>query len=887
MASLSIGDRVNVKEEPGTIRFFGTTSFAPGKWVGVELDNPHGKNNGVVQGTRYFDCRKEGNYGVFVRPNLLLSTTSKSLLQTRELLDAEKIVIRLQDKLKVARQEIADNKQQIETLRTALNAKSSLFDDLEIKLEGLVVDQNYLKDRNNSLSKQLELLQEKYNEVSADYAILQEESELNKELELAVQLQVSDGGDVTHDDLELLVLRNKKLEITLQSLQKLSSEREAQFKSEIFTLRKNNTDISELRKSYAIISAKLEEAETTVEQLQEQLESVSALDLVIENLTQKNEVLQAKVTELTKSVTELMELNELNTSLEEYQLKMELELKTQIETLVNDVQSWKDKFSELSLRNEDLQRTIGNIKSAPEFVNQDNSRVEELVLDVKKLTALIKQDKLELKATSEDLRLKNNLISKVIPASIAERFRILTALQKSASECDIVREHFLEDLPNQRLEDQLLLLHFRHYALILSALVEFGVDKNTPSWESLQLAASDAIHEMHQIFNKVKNDDTECLNLTFVEKIALDHPFILERMNLDLHRLFELLDLAIIAEISSTIISRIIADFFVNQQESGNIIQNLKDHHIVASRVSSRAHALYDTLMQSKCKSDWNFSTPSLTQLNSLLLQLYLKLRQEASYYSSDDHGPDKLISIIGNAISLGLLLVEGTRDFERILDSLSTDPTNQSLGIQSFYSELFEPSSFNDKEVVTNIHSSNDQVIEELKHNIDLLEKNMESLIKSQRIESDELQKQLSDAKREVADLQSLYDALKKENKAIEAELELILRSNSIVSHHQVPFFEDLKARMKFTNELALVEEVSLLKDMVLCGIGYVVDTLDDIRWLEAPLFEDTSSLKRFNAESFAQEARIRREQAVWLLKSLGERKPHATGRVRYRMLY
>ena len=46
------GARVNVREKGlhGTVKFFGNTDFAPGKWVGVELDDALGKNNGVVKG---------------------------------------------------------------------------------------------------------------------------------------------------------------------------------------------------------------------------------------------------------------------------------------------------------------------------------------------------------------------------------------------------------------------------------------------------------------------------------------------------------------------------------------------------------------------------------------------------------------------------------------------------------------------------------------------------------------------------------------------------------------------------------------------------------------------------------------------------------------------
>lgn len=48
------------------IQFAGITSFAPGDWLGIRLDEPTGKNDGSVQGERYFEC--EPGYGMFIRP---------------------------------------------------------------------------------------------------------------------------------------------------------------------------------------------------------------------------------------------------------------------------------------------------------------------------------------------------------------------------------------------------------------------------------------------------------------------------------------------------------------------------------------------------------------------------------------------------------------------------------------------------------------------------------------------------------------------------------------------------------------------------------------------------------------------------------------------------
>jgi len=71
-AGMKVGDRceVTLGGKRGLVAYVGKIpQIAPGWWVGVQYDEPVGKNDGTVKGKRYFECPPK--YGGFLRPDKL------------------------------------------------------------------------------------------------------------------------------------------------------------------------------------------------------------------------------------------------------------------------------------------------------------------------------------------------------------------------------------------------------------------------------------------------------------------------------------------------------------------------------------------------------------------------------------------------------------------------------------------------------------------------------------------------------------------------------------------------------------------------------------------------------------------------------------------------
>ena len=82
-SNFHVGNQVLIGNKMmGVVRFVGHTHFAAGLWVGVEIGVPKGRNDGSINGHRYFSC--DSGHGLFAPPHKLTVISDESKVENSE-----------------------------------------------------------------------------------------------------------------------------------------------------------------------------------------------------------------------------------------------------------------------------------------------------------------------------------------------------------------------------------------------------------------------------------------------------------------------------------------------------------------------------------------------------------------------------------------------------------------------------------------------------------------------------------------------------------------------------------------------------------------------------------------------------------------------------------
>lgn len=378
MTTILIGDSVLVRGQRGEVRFVGTTKFAPGKWVGIELDNAVGKNDGSLNGIRYFECKKNGIYGIFVRESLIEHVATKE--ESVEQPHIKSMVNKLQNKLKNAKHELNVLQNEAEALRYQLSMAQDRYSMAEERVEIIETEKGYLESRVETLSKNLGDVISKYEETKVDFQLIAEELALKSIFE-SEAIHKLDKSQLPSEDYDLLCKRHEDLKAVIERMNGLvcddmpiNDDKRSIEDHGVLDMTKNLKD-------------ELSKANETIAYLKHQLDILGQLEQIIEALTASNDELTSKVATLENTVEELTELHELDKSLEENQTLIENQLKQEIRELKNLVEKDQEAMSELKNANSYLEKHIESIKSK-EYSKSFNNLNKQLQLFEQRMATL-------------------------------------------------------------------------------------------------------------------------------------------------------------------------------------------------------------------------------------------------------------------------------------------------------------------------------------------------------------------------------------------------------------------------------------------------------------------------------------------------------------------
>ncbi|XP_003384705.1 PREDICTED: dynactin subunit 1-like [Amphimedon queenslandica] len=463
------GLRVLVKDKnlEGTIRFFGNTEFAPGKWVGVELDDPKGKNNGSVKDKVYFECREK--HGLMVRslqieslgdvpsstlvpkkrlggtkspitgsspgakrsqlakpsprsgsghttPGSTPSSTSPKVphkatpkdeesplppplpLVSAESGGTDPVVLDLQQKLSILQQKRAEDKTKIKELekyrmqyqqmveykakwtesqsdlQQQLKQAKKEARDAQLTKEQVEDELRELSDAVEIATLDKEMAEEKCEGLLAENEALKEQiQELSMDLEI-LQNEISESGyegAAASGQLKQLEQQNNRLKEALMRLRDVSNEEKSEHQLLLRDFEKQTQVLSQTNEQKSRLEEELKGAEEFIATLKEQVDIAMGAEEMVEKLTEQNLKLEEDIVQLNEAVSDLEALRELSEQQEEIKIEEEHELREELDMNMNNIRQLEQKLDASQETIVDQQKTIDKFRDLVRHLQTD------------------------------------------------------------------------------------------------------------------------------------------------------------------------------------------------------------------------------------------------------------------------------------------------------------------------------------------------------------------------------------------------------------------------------------------------------------------------------------------------------------------------------------
>ncbi|CCE62784.1 hypothetical protein TPHA_0D01440 [Tetrapisispora phaffii CBS 4417] len=356
---VGVGDRVLAPTGgSGIARYIGPTEFADGLWCGIELDDSVGKNDGSVNGVRYFDLSKEGGlYGLFVKVDKIDKIVEnvkvhKSEGSTNDVKRLKGVIEKLQDKVLSLQSQLANK----ETAKF-LEWYEDEINHLNLSIEKLSLKETDYLLKISDLIESLDDLKCKYNECIVTLKELETEVDTSRKLDKKRIGELLNDAHIDETNLKDLATRlYNSLTSTTDQYESLLAENE--------DLLGENTTLQALFEDLNKENIALSKTATD---LDKELEIVKDSKELVEFLTNENSKLQNILERKSSKIIDMEKEIEYQNNIISVYAEMEQELHLEIEDL-------KIKYSKSVKNNEDLVNE--NVKLSSELKNLFNTNAD-------------------------------------------------------------------------------------------------------------------------------------------------------------------------------------------------------------------------------------------------------------------------------------------------------------------------------------------------------------------------------------------------------------------------------------------------------------------------------------------------------------------------------
>ncbi|XP_069611723.1 CAP-Gly domain-containing linker protein 1 isoform X7 [Ranitomeya imitator] len=530
---LKLGDRVLVSgSKAGVIRFLGETDFAKGEWCGVELDEPLGKNDGAVAGTRYFQCQPK--YGLFAPVHKVTRIGFPSTTPAKAKTTVRKVPVTPTTPASLKRSPSASSISSMSSISSSVSNKPSrtgLLTETSSryarKISGTTALQEALKEKQQHIEQ---LLAERDMERAEVAKATSHVGEVEQELAV-----IRDGHDQyvmemegKMDQLRAMVeaADREKVELLNQLEEEKRKVEDLQFRVEEESITKGDLEVATVSEKSRImelekdLALKTKEVANMRQKLIESSKQSSDVDSSL-SLLQEISSLQENISTLGKKHEQ--EIQSLKVKFESTEIDYERELgslKASVEKLSKDNETLKVKLSHANKENADvIELWKLRLDSA---ISSHQQTMEELTVSFSKGANLETSALIELKAHIENLKLEHQKETEFLKsrheAEHADHFKEIEALKSKLQSYSDERESKYESLKSKldAAEEQHLIemedtLNKLHDAEIKKKLL------NTSSEETKVLHIA-----MQETMGKLNERELQCVEIT--KKLELLQP---------------------------------------------------------------------------------------------------------------------------------------------------------------------------------------------------------------------------------------------------------------------------------------------------------------------------------------------------------------------------